>query len=303
MSLIVKPDRSEVHDRLLGETPEFLRWALARPCPLREYDNWQDPERTDRYLRPLRGYSDAAAAGRIFDGICVEPAAIAGGTLDVDTKGFRAEEVLATYGGLKYVESLCSGCPANTFGLAPGKSLVGCYGLCEWSSLADRLHGDLETIVAGGIGEPAADQLFLATRPRWYGLWSQSPLESAQVDWLQSRLAALIAFEREYSVPFAGLVAALNAAKTHRLPLHVTFVPRGNADRFGWTVASHCPQCKAAQNERERRCAVCARVGRPQPARRRCLRGSRPYWPLADFLGRENVVPFLERYAQFRAGS
>src|SRR5262245_30001266 len=89
------------------QTPEFVRWALARACPLREFDKWDHPEQVERRLRPLRSYAEAAAEGRVFEGICVSREVSPSGSDWLSATGFRASEVLDAYGGHGYVQDLC----------------------------------------------------------------------------------------------------------------------------------------------------------------------------------------------------
>ena len=56
-----------------GKTPEFIRWALAQECPLRDFPNWTDPNKTERHLRAIRVYQNAMKQGRVLNGLVVEP--------------------------------------------------------------------------------------------------------------------------------------------------------------------------------------------------------------------------------------
>src|SRR5205814_775518 len=113
----------------MGQTPEFVRWAIAQSCPLREFEGWQEPEQVERRLRPLRAYSEAVDEGRLFEGICVSPAVSPEMTFFASAKGFRAAEVLDAYGGLEFTRNLCSGCPANALRGRTAEPLAGCHGL------------------------------------------------------------------------------------------------------------------------------------------------------------------------------
>jgi hypothetical protein len=289
---------------MMTDTPEFVRWAIERPCPLRDVDHWQDPERTERQLRALRAYSEAVAEDRVFEGICVEPAASRGLCDLAAVKGFRAAEILDTYGGGQFVESQCGDCPANGKKVHQRDALAGCYGLFELDTLSGgTFRQDVDSVIAQlGIDEEYR-AAFQSTTPRWYGFWINSPLAVAQVRLLLQIFSALAEFRADYAERLRDFLSALQASLDAHLPLHVTLVPRGHADASIWTTASHCPRCKAAQAAWVHRCGACGQMGHANPPRKRRARGDRPYWPLQSFLGRDNVEPFLQRYLAYNASS
>jgi hypothetical protein len=276
-------------------TPEFVRWALARPCPLREFEGWDDPEQVERRLRPLRKFAEAAGQGRLFEGICVGPEVSAGAANWSQATGFRASEVLNAYGGHEYVRELCGDCPGNALRGQMPQPLAGCYGELEFSGL-DRLQKDLESVAAGATLREALEKEFVLTVPRWYGLWIESPLRSGQLECLNKLLAGLAALDEAYRERLGAFLAATGAAAASGLPLHVTLVPRGEYTATHWSTVSHCLRCKAPWPSGPRKCAACGLAGRPRPGRKRHARGQRPYWRLSGFLGAENVGPFLQRY-------
>jgi hypothetical protein len=280
-------------------TPEFVRWAIAQPCPLREFEGWQDPEQVERRLRPLRSYCEAVAEGRLFEGICVAsavtPSAVADGFGLNEAKGFRAAEVLAAYGGEQFVSETCGGCPANARLQAEPRALVGCYGHMEFSGL-DRLHADLESVAVELGLQTALATEFPITTPLWYGLWIQSPPREKQLALLAQLFAHLAARDKAYCARLDHFLAAIRICLERQLPIHLTLVPRGEYTATKWTIVAHCRRCKAPWPGASRRCAVCGQIGRPEPSKRRNVRGERPYWRLAGFLGPANVAPFLKRY-------
>jgi len=274
-------------------TPEFVRWALPQPCPLREIDRWEDPEQTERQLRPLRAYCEAVAEGRLFEGICVDAAV----TDDpAAAKGFLATEILDAYGGTDQVQSLCRSCPANALKKIDDRMLAGCYGMFELAGREESLQAVIEAVVVENNLDAELRQAFLPTMPRWNGLWADSPLEPQQVQLLARLLSAVVERDTTFAELLRDVLAALQVARQAKLQLHVAFVPKGEVVGEKWIVAAHCARCRTAWREASRRCVVCNTAGPPQPSRRRNVRGNRPYWRLSGFLGPENVEPFLERY-------
>jgi ribosomal protein L37E len=269
------------------ETPPFVRWTLALACPLREDSaDVSDPELTERQLRSLRGYSDAVHKGRLFDGICLAPGALTSAT----PLGFPALEVLNAYGGETFVAAQCPDCPANVLRQRAGSGLAGCFGLLPYDS---ALAEAWEEAIGGNDGA----HLFLATSPRWFGLWAASPLSPAHLESLESILAALVHLHPAH-VEFHQ---AVRLARQQQLALHVQANPTGSFDEQAWRIAPHCQRCKATMNERQHRCSTCGLVARAEPARQRKPRGLRPYVPLARFLGESGAAAFLARYAAHAA--
>src|SRR5688572_19476544 len=93
----------------LDRTPPFVRWTLARACPLREFDDPFDPNRSDRLLRAARTYSNALAEGRVCRGIVVARESAA----SPHAQGFSIDSALEPLGGVHGLEQVCGECPAN----------------------------------------------------------------------------------------------------------------------------------------------------------------------------------------------
>ncbi len=252
-------------------TPEFVAWTLNHACALREDTDTSDPLATERQLRVLRSYADALAEQRCFDGICVND------SLD---RGFRAADVLAAYGGEALLDSQCGCCPANTLlSRSPG-NFAGCYG---WLILSEERCRELTEI--GGDHH----LLWLEPTPNREALWRHAQLCQT----LSERFPA--SFEH-----YAAYQQAIQVALTQSISLHWQLVPRGETDGLTWTIAAHCPRCRAPLASDIRYCQVCQYQGHPEPARRRKARGQRPYTPLATFLGDAGAAEFLRRYRASR---
>jgi hypothetical protein len=287
---------------MIGDTPEFVRWAIERPCPLRDSPRWQDPERTERQLRPLRAYSDAVTERRVFEGICVAEPSAGNRALGSSAKGFRASEILDAYGGEHSVESWCGNCPANVSRAQDGLGLAGCYGWFELASFADQLHAAIEEFIeADGLQDEFA-AAFLPTKPRWYGLWVDSRPRDDQLRLLERLLIGVANRSWQFAQRLRTFLPAVRVSLAEQLPLHVALLPLGHATSVSWTVAAHCPRCRAAWVTAARHCRVCGRTGGPNAARTRHARGDRPYLRLERFLGREHVDPFLTRYLDWKLG-
>ena len=254
----------------MEHTPHFVRWTLARACPLREETDVADPDQTERQLRVLRTYADAAHAGRCYEGLCVDEAI---------EHGFFAEEVLAAYGGEPFVLAQCANCPANTLAARETGNVAGCFG---WLVLNEEVIARLEKSLGS---------VETGTMPRWYGLWMENApsrallaLQAAVWDW-PSNDSQIVDFR-----------AAIKIALADNVRLYWSLSPRGKSDGLSWTIAAHCPRCKASITRREQRCAVCGFVGACAPERTRKARGRRPYQPLARILGAERAEAFVRRY-------
>jgi hypothetical protein len=286
-------------------TPEFLRWAIERPCPLRDCDDWADPERTERQLRPLRACSEALAEGRLFEGVCVHSAVdrpCSPSLSPAEATGFRAVEIFSAYGGEEYVRSLCGSCPANSFQVKQLEphAIAGCFGLLELDGLGPSLHQTIEAVLDEQQLTAQFDDAFLQTRPRWYGLWSSSPPNGLQRRLLLQLFGSLAERNAVLASQIATFTTALETSLRSDLPLHITLTPRGSVENYKWVLPPHCSRCKAVWPASGNRCAACGQIGRQLSLRRRHLAGQRPYWRLDGFLGKENVLGFLQRYRRHR---
>ena len=96
---------------IFGPTPQFVRWAIAHPCPLRSLDLEKLPDTTFRQLRGIRELSNGVVENRIVESICLHPDST---SADVESaRGFPAEEILEAFGSHEQVQECCGDCPAN----------------------------------------------------------------------------------------------------------------------------------------------------------------------------------------------
>ncbi len=270
-------------------TPEFVRWTLAQSCALRDETDVTDPEQAERQLRSLRELSIARAERRIVQGVCLAHDALAHRD-STQARGFLASEVLAAYGGEALVTSQCTMCPANVLpGESPGERLAGCFGLLILESpLVEQFEAAIEQVRA--CDRMRFDAAFLASQPRHYGVWA-TPLESPQVALLVEIFRELQHDEASREV--TEFCRALQLAQATGISLQARLYPPGVVQSLAWTVASHCPRCRAPMTMAARRCLTCQFVGRALPEKKRKPRGQRPYVPLARFLGERAAVELL----------
>ena len=280
-------------------TPEFLVWAIELRCPLRQIAGFEDPERTERHLRTLQAYSDAVAEGRVFEGICV--AEQAKPLKRITTSGFRVEDALSLYGGLKVVEEACSECPANALKKTNSHALAGCFGMVPLPANEANVHSSVEEAIDRlGMRENVKAN-FPLTTPAWYGLWMRPVIDVPRALLLKFILRAAIIADPACRSSLADLISGLGAAWERQLPLRVTLYPRGEVAGTWWTLVPHCQACQAPWPEANRElCGVCGFVGHPASPPKRRARGTRPYWPLERMLGEEKGEEFLVRYEAFR---
>jgi hypothetical protein len=239
----------------LESTPPFVRWTLALGCPLRECDDYFDPDRTERLLRGVRSYSDAISQGRICNGIALHR-----GAADPDAVGFDVQAVLEPLGGEQFVRELCPGCPANALRRAEPTALAGCVGHLVPPS------GEIE-------------------------LWLSIALhERPSQDELSTQREGLLQLPDEAVIGLSDYLPAIDAALQHGILLVVRACPGGRCEGRRWYIEPHCDRCKSAWPEAKRQqCRVCGQVGGRQPEQRRMRMGTRPYRPLREFLSAEQV--------------
>ncbi len=272
------------------QTPEFLVWAIERCCPLRQIAGFEDPERTERHLRTLRAYSDAAVEERVFEGICVEHA-------ENPANGFRVDDALSHYGRLVTAEDACRDCPANALQKENPNNLAGCFGMVPLPSNESDVHAAVEDAVNRLNLRANVQGSFSTTKPAWYGLWMSSPLDAPRSLLLKFILRSAGGSDSNYVRAMNQMILGLSAAYENALPMHVRLYPRGEVRGTWWNLAPHCQACRAPWPEANReQCLTCGYVGHPASPSKRRARGTRPYWPLERMLGKEKAEEFFRRF-------
>lgn len=119
---------------ITGPTPAFLRWAIARPCPLRPIDDHRFVDRTFRSLRNLRELSNAIDEDRVIEEFCLHPntwqrTEFEGDEMESPANnasdeilGFGVDEIVAPFQGTAAVNEACHACPANVCRTSLGAS-------------------------------------------------------------------------------------------------------------------------------------------------------------------------------------
>jgi hypothetical protein len=275
-------------------TPEFVRWTLGRPCPLREDYDWTDPEHTERLLRPVREVGRARREGRTVEGVALlDPPPLA--EPYEAALGFVIEEALAVFGGEAEVISACGACPANAAALVSPDALAGCYGMFYLAGAA-ALHEAVEDSIAGRQRNRDFEDAFPDWRPRWYGFWLTSPLSGPQMSLLIAILEEVHAKASSAAPGLGEFLRGLGVSRDRGLPLYVRLIPSGRQTGDQWKLDSHCRRCRAPRPLRDPKCRVCGVRGEVCAGRTRNIQGRRPYQPLIRQLGPQKLRELVEYY-------
>ncbi len=310
---------------IFGPTPQFVRWAIDQPCPLRETDVDNLPDRTFQQLRCLREFSRGLIENRVFENICVHPASSSEDT--TQARGFNADDVLDAVGDAASVQRCCQSCPANALSDSHPGTWAGCYGWLPATSgfsfdsflrngvnlnrLDEQLAyrpgrfdfvAILENVIQN-LDLSRTRSVFTTTTPRWYGLWQNMILNCEQLNLLYEILESgttQCLNEGAHPDEIADLILLRNALKRcieHRLKFHVELIPPGISDGRTWTLAAHCPDCKFEMPPVGRQnCTACGRTGNPVGQRKSKVLGLRPYVNLVGVLGKQMTAEFMRRF-------
>jgi len=294
----------------MANTVQGVNWALERACRLRGGEGWALPDVTRRQLADVSTYARAVPHGLVVDDVCVIGYTFgsdsAGATVSLPCSGFRVSLALAPFGGEAAVRAACSACEAN---VAPDDRpvLANCHGfLVAWPD-SEELEAALQVAIRlRGLEERIA-RLFPRTTPLWYGLWIESPLRRPHCEVLLELLEGLADLGGTQDNDPRHFLAALRAAVTWELPLHVAVPPPGHADLGWYTVFPHCPRCKAhapleqwqeSYPEEPIPCPVCGQRYSPA-ATQRSEQMDDALWEESDLknvLGADNVQAFRRRF-------
>lgn len=275
-------------------TPEHVLWAIERECPLRNSNNWADPEQTARELRTLQAYSEALQDGRVFEGICLDRSS-ADVSDDSVPRGFPLAEIAAAFGDDNFIGVTCRSCPAN---VPNGNldTLAGCSGWFPVADLRGSISKSFSRLKPTSFAKEDNVRGSRTVKQGFYALWMNS-------NWRGARLSDAIAlFETVLrnayvkSEQILRFVTALRNAEEHGLSMRTRLMPQGKLEGKWWHVAEHCPHCHAQWVPSSNQCGVCDFAGSPSPERKRHARGTRPFVPLDKILGDEHVGEFLKRY-------
>jgi hypothetical protein len=274
-------------------TPEFVRWTIARSCPLRQEYRWTDPEQTERLLRPVRAAGDAIREGRVFQGVAfAETPPIASEPEQI--RGFLLGEVLASFGGEQQVAAACEACSANVFARQQA-TWAGCYGMFH---LADPkvFHGVVEDSLRRSQAEQQIRAAFHCVSPAWYGFWIDSPITEERARIFLTLLGPVVKQFPESAPALDEFLVALQVSLEIGLPMYAKLIPAGRRRDGVWKLHPHCGRCGAPRTVGGGPCRVCGVRGHECAGRTRNVRGERPYGPLVRQLGAGRLARLVEEY-------
>lgn len=299
---------------VLGPTPPFIRWSIRRSCPYRLAD-----ESSAALLARFRGLQELSiglAEGRVVEGICLH--ADSRSDQVQNARGFLVDEVTDMFGGVSQLNETCGACPAN----------VPFAGQCtEFDSMAESMAesmADSEEEVswswAGCAGwlprifdgeqerqrwEQAIEthrsrggQVFLETRPPWYGFWARDRWrgEDGTLNELANTIRAFEPHDWQDAAARRDWIrfqTAVGRCLQHGLELETELVPAGHSDGLRWRLHEHCPRCRAPMDADQRYCRTCRRSGGPHPPLVRKVLGLRPYGKLIQIIGLDRTNQVL----------
>ena len=280
----------------VSDTCEYLSWHLEFECPFRGGEAVTQLRAAERATWELRAVEEAAARQDLYGVVCVIGTSYSReGTKPV---GFRIGETVEKVGGLEAAREACGRCPAN--GL--GDRMAGCCGRLEIEptrAVEDQLRS---TLLTSGLRKTFGE-VFLETRPLWYGLWVTSPVTERQMELMGKVLSpamgkGVVQFQR-----------ACELALEHGLRLHVRMPPPGHVDLGFHTVFPHCPRCKMGNGARwetpysseETTCEACGQryVPAETAAMKEMGREERP--ELEEVLTAAEYARFMEEWSRRHA--
>lgn len=272
---------------ITGPTPAFVRWAINRPCQLREVDEERLPETTFRQLRSIHELALARRQNRVFQNVAFHPDT----KLGEELLGFLPVEVLEASGGEARIQEQCSNCVANTQREMSG--WVGCFGMARIDA-PEFISGFEAAIERLGIDEEI-EQSFPVTHPRWFGVWMTHVLDRHQVG-----LLIQVMNELELGREWEQFRTALSRCWQNNLELHVEYFPSGNSDGRYWKWDPHCDACRSNIDFSVRKCECCGRKRIEQSAKKRKVLGLRPYMKLRYVLGESKCVQLVREYVDWK---
>jgi len=257
---------------ILGETPAFIAWSIRQDCTLKMDVAENQPLQVERFLRGLRLAGEASSDGRFIDDWVYQIPESESEPVRI----FSLGEIAAAFGGWDRVQQTCRACPANV--VAP---TAGCYG---WLSIEDMASGSLNSLnsqITANEWDLLQEIGVRRTQPAWFGLWIPTELRGTVCEVYRSILLRRANLAADPSRIWQ-LVDALGVCSAKHLVLDVLSLPAGFSDGLHWTLQTHCPECifpldTNPADWHKRRCPCCAGWVSPRPARRRKVRGHRPF--------------------------
>lgn len=263
----------------------WVNWSLEYKCLHRgTAKHWQSPRNTSKELFEL----EIAAYSDIFEGYCLyDPIGVPDGKGQVHSVprfAFPLGEAL-----LNDLGSVCEACPIN---IAPKDGVAGCHGCLQSEASSKELDDWVEKRLHAEALVRDFDTNFLQTRPRWYGLWADSPLSHVQRNLLTRLLATS-------EIP--GVEHFLQALRSTQ-PLFVQLMPPSHSGFGATTIFPHCDRCQAMPDlkrdlHQTQSCHVCGNHYIPRNQQEQIQMWTPD--PLKRLLG-EKTKEFLSRYLSER---
>lgn len=272
---------------IIGPTPAFVRWAIKHPCQLREIDEERLPATTFRQLRSIYELDLARRENRIFKEVAFHADTQSGDEL----LGFLPAEILAASGGESAINKACSNCVANT--QVDVNGWVGCFGVARIES--SNFVQDFDVAVEQLELCDEFETKFVATNPRWFGVWVNGVFQRHQVGLLLGVLDRL-----SLSSEWEQFRKALQLCRDNQLELHAEYFPAGVSDGQHWKWNVHCDRCRAPLNSTMTTCECCGRKKVGQVAKKRKVLGLRPYMKLLYVLGEQKCEQLVREYVDWK---
>jgi formylglycine-generating enzyme required for sulfatase activity len=232
----------------MADTRQIVKWSIERKCAFRSGEKWFLPDETYEQLASLRNIASAHSDGRVVNGICVTSWTSAQDSAknshNIPHSGFRIDDRLKSYGGLKAVTATCQACEANAK-TELGLDIGGCFGHLDIWPDSKEFDDQLWEIIHERNLEDRLRAAFPVTDPLWYGFWINSPLRRLQAEFLYELLDAACDYDEPHDEDVRHFLKALEIAVRWELPIHTSFLPLGHVDLGWYTIFPHCPRCKA----------------------------------------------------------
>lgn len=308
--------------RWLGPTPEMLLWWVKGNCPplttfAQAFPYPQEATQAHQVLRPLQEVQIAQLQHRRDQDLVYllpEDTRTMGATRR-SVLAFFVEEHTQSFGGLRYVQQSCQGCPCNTENTVSGE-MAGCIGAVVAGSL-DSLQTHTRTQQAADWPLPVPpwtdqpnvpDSLIqlageLLEDPSsdsnvWYRLlecissppWPDNLVRSCR-HWLVDHPETETHHDSARS-----LVRAITTAAAGGFPLRQERIPRGFSDGHDWWLGPHCSRCGGPMISDQPACPHCGHDRHAVATSRRRVMGWHPYRPLTSLVGKSEAQTLVHRW-------
>lgn len=321
----------------MADTRQVISWTLAYACPLRQGAAVEEISAAQTAVAPAHTYSCAVKSKDerfcVHEGILITslmnaahpprmeqpvrrpwwkrllmkaPEFVIPPCCDYPHTGIPMEDLLAKSGGEEQL-AICARCPAN----AQRPAAAGCTGLLTIEPWSKALDEELGRIVANRKLKAVVAEEFVATRPRWFGLWARPVLTPRGAGALATILQELMAVKphNEEAVyreeQMAALRGAAEIAAAGAIKLCVAIAPPGHTDFGFYTIFAHCPRCKAEADLKRWKggypttpyvCKVCGEGYIPAEQASSEKDGWEPEKSLRETLGVERFKTFAQTY-------